>query len=374
MKPKIRVLHCIRQGAIGGGESHVLDLVANLDPEKVESLVLSFTPGAMVDRLNERGVKTFVIPTRFPFDVRVWASVRRLMLDHRIDLIHAHGTRALSNVFRGAKKNKLPLLYTVHGWSFNNDQPGWKKSMRVAGESYLVRKADQTINISESNRRAGIDNINGFSSVVVRCGIDLNKFNKDAPHEDLRTQFGVKPEHTLVGYIVRITRQKDPISMIRAFAIAASQEPNIRLLIVGDGDLKQEMVSLIASLELNERVIVQGFRQDVPSVLSNVDVYCLPSLWEGLPLGLLEAMSMGKAIVASAVDGTLEVVKDGENGLLITPGNVGGIAEAILQIHRDKALRSRLERGAYNSISADFNATKMARAIETLYEKYTTPL
>ncbi|NJM26596.1 MAG: glycosyltransferase family 4 protein, partial [Bacteroidia bacterium] len=309
-------------------ESHVLDLVANLDPEKVESLVLSFTPGAMVDRLNERGIKTFVIPTKFPFDVRVWGQVKHLMHDHRIDLVHAHGTRALSNVFHGAKKNRLPLLYTVHGWSFNNDQQGWKRRLRVAGESYLVRKADQTINISESNRQVGIDNIKGFSSVVVRCGIDLNKFNKDAPHDNIRMQLGVRPDETLVGYIVRITRQKDPVSMIKAFALVAEQEPDIRLLVVGDGDLKQEVVDLIASLGLRDRVIVQGFRQDIPNVLSNIDIYCLPSLWEGLPLGLLEAMAMGKAIVASAVDGTLEVVKEGDNGLLITPGNVEAIVRS----------------------------------------------
>ena len=114
----IKILHTIRQGKIGGGETHVLDLVTHLD-DRFTSEVLAFTHGEMVDRLSQMGVTCHVIETERPFDVRVWGKTRRLMQERGIQVVHAHGTRACSNSFWGAQKLDLPLLYTIHGWSFH---------------------------------------------------------------------------------------------------------------------------------------------------------------------------------------------------------------------------------------------------------------
>src|SRR6188768_1071124 len=100
MKKPLKVLQAIRQGTIGGGESHVLDLVKSLDKNKFEPIVLSFTEGQMVQSLKEYGIKTFVIPNLKPFNVFKWGNVKQLMKQERIQLVHSHGTRAMSNVFR----------------------------------------------------------------------------------------------------------------------------------------------------------------------------------------------------------------------------------------------------------------------------------
>src|SRR5688572_29370622 len=122
MKKKIKVLQCIRQGQIGGGESHLLSLVENLDRSQFDPVVLSFTDGPMIDRLNKMGIENHVIHSTRPFDITKWKKVKHLLSEKHIQLVHAHGTRANSNVLWASKQLNLPVIYTVHGWSFHQDQ------------------------------------------------------------------------------------------------------------------------------------------------------------------------------------------------------------------------------------------------------------
>src|SRR4029077_11847997 len=114
---------------------------------------------------------------------------------------------------------------------------------------------------------------------------------------------------------------------------------DMHLLMVGDGDQQAKAVETVNRLGLGDRVHFQSFRQDVPDVLAAADIFVLPSLWEGLPIGLLEAMAMGKSVIAQNVDGTREIIRDGENGLLIESGNVESLSQAILKMATDKSLR-----------------------------------
>ena len=153
MANKIRVLECIRQGKIGGGESHLLSLTAHLDRERFEPVVLSFTDGPMMDRLREMGVETRLIYTEKPFDVRVWGRVKRLLEEVQPDIIHAHGTRANSNVLWAARSLGIPVVYTVHGWSFHQDQHPMVRRLRIWGEKYLTEKSQVNISVSASNQQ-----------------------------------------------------------------------------------------------------------------------------------------------------------------------------------------------------------------------------
>src|SRR5690606_11521716 len=132
-----KILHAIRQGKIGGGESHVIDLVENLDRHVYESVVLAFTDGPMISRMKSLGVKTYIIPTERPFDITKWGEVGRLLDRERIDIVHAHGTRAHSNTFSSARRRKIPIVYTVHGWSFHPDQQPVLRWLRIRGERFL---------------------------------------------------------------------------------------------------------------------------------------------------------------------------------------------------------------------------------------------
>lgn len=367
---KIRVLECIRQGQIGGGESHLLSLVENLDKNIYEPIVLSFTDGPMIDRLKALNIPVHIIPSNKPFDFKVWGKVKQLMQQEKIDLVHAHGTRANSNVFKAARALQKPLAYTIHGWSFHVDQPFLIKKIRIAGEKFLVSRSDLNISVSVSNQKTGKDTISGFNSVVINNGIDQQKFNADATYADIRKELGIPAEAVLSLFLARFTGHKQPLVLLKAFEKALQQNPDLYLLMVGDGDEKQQALEMVKKAGIGNRVIFQQFRQDVPAVLAAADIFILPSLWEGLPIGLLEAMSMGKAIIASNVDGTTDIIEHKKNGYLIELAAMEeALPAAILAMSADAALRKELGAKARETVKHNFNAADMTRKIEAEYNK-----
>jgi glycosyltransferase involved in cell wall biosynthesis len=364
MQQKIKVLECIRQGQIGGGESHLLSLVENLDKSVFDPLVLSFTDGPMIERLQDMQVPTKIIPTTRPFDVTKWKTVRNFIREQQVDLIHAHGTRANSNVLWAAKSLGIPVIYTVHGWSFHPDQRSFVRKIRILGERYLTDRSNVNISVSASNQQTGKENLGRFTSVVINNGIDLQKFDPTRAYKDIRSQLGIAANDLLVLFIARFTAHKQPLALIKAFAQAAAQLPHLHLLLVGDGDQKEEAVRLIDQLQLQDRITLEKFRQDVPDVLAAADIFVLPSLWEGLPIGLLEAMAMGKAIIASRVDGTKEIIEHGINGWLVdTEDLVNQLRDALVQLAGDPAKRERFSLQAMDTVRQRFNAAYMTRRI-----------
>ena len=369
MTRKIRVLECIRQGKIGGGESHLLSLTGHLDRSRFEEIVLSFTDGPMMGSLRQMGVETKLIYTEKPFDIRVWRRVRRLLKEERIDVVHAHGTRAASNVLWAARSLGIPVIYTIHGWSFHRDQHPLVRGFRILGEKWLTRRSAVNISVSASNQQTGKEMIPGFDSIVVNNGIDGKKFDPDGKYKDVRAELGIGRDTVLILFIARFTSHKQPLTLIRAFDQASKKKAGIHLLMVGDGDEKEEGVRLVKESGLGGRVSFQAFRQDVPDVLAAADIFVLPSLWEGLPIGLLEAMAMRKAVIGTRVDGTREVLQDGVNGLMVEPGDVEALSGAIVRLAGDEALRESLRQRAAETVRDRFDAAVMTREIETIYTK-----
>src|SRR5690606_33229969 len=325
------------------------------------------TDGAMIDHFKKRGVKTFVLNSQKPFDTNVWKDVTALINELQPHLIHIHGTRAFSNLLWSLWKTKIPVVYTVHGWSFNSQQGFLKKNAAILAENIFTRRADVTINVSYSNKTTGEQAIPGFKPVVIRNGVNLQTFDKDGFYPNLRKQLGIPAEAFLAGFIARMTEQKDPLTMIRGFAKFASGAPNAYLLMIGDGELKTATQALARELSVEDRVVFEGFRRDIPAVLNCMDVYCLPSLREGFSIGLIEAMVMGKPVIASAVDGTREVIIDGMNGLLIEPGDTMALSGALTKLYQRAELRDRLRTNAFAAITEEFNADQVARKTEEVY-------
>lgn len=367
---KIRILETIRQGQIGGGESHLLSLVENLDRTRFEPVVLSFTDGPMVDRLRQMGVQTEVIFTEKPFDISKWKKVKQFIHQNDISLVHAHGTRANSNVFWATGKLKLPLVYTIHGWSFHDDQQPLIRKIRVMGEQLLTNRSDVNISVSASNQQTGKKYFSRFNSVVINNGIDQKKFDPSRSFKNVRQELHIAEDAILLLFVARFIHQKQPLKLIEAFAKAQQQNPKLQLLMVGDGDQKATALQMVKELNIENKVIFQPFRQDVPDVLKAADIFILPSLWEGLPIGLLEAMAMGKAIIGTQVDGTSEVIRHNENGVLIgTDGLVQNLADAVVAMAADAGLRVRLGEAARSTISSTYSAANMTREIEAIYLK-----
>ncbi len=367
---KIKVLETIRQGLIGGGETHLLSLVEHMDKNIFEPSVLSFTDGPMVERAKAMGLQTHVIHTERPFDVLAWRRVKQLIRNWKVDIVHAHGTRAASNVLWPAKYLGLPVIYTVHGWSFHNDQRPIVKKVRIISEKYLTDRADINISVSVSNQQTGKSYFSGFESIVIPNGIDESKFNPHRVYKNIRQEIGIPGNATLIVFVARFTNHKQPLKVIEGFYSAQQKMQGLKLLMVGDGDAKPAALELVKNLGIENDVYFQGFRSDVPDVLAAADIFALPSLWEGMAISLLEAMSMGKVVVASDVDGNSEVVRHLENGWLVGLDNIEeNLANAFVTISKDDNLRKKLQEGAISTIHNRYSAAKMTKQTEEVYLK-----
>ena len=364
---RIRVLQCIRQGLIGGGESHLLSLTENLNKSVFEPIVLSFTDGPMVDRLKDMKIENHVLFTEKPFDIKTWGAVKSLLIEKQIQVIHAHGTRANSNILWAAKSLKIPIIYTIHGWSFHQDQNIFVRGIRIMAERFYIF-ADRNISVSVSNQQSGKKYIPSFKSTVIANGIDLAKFNPANQFADVKKELGIEKDVLIVLFAARFNAHKQPLPLISAFAKLLPGLPRLHLLMVGDGDQKKEAMALVNKAGIQEQVTLLPFRQDIPALLAATDVFVLPSLWEGLPIGLLEAMAMGKAVIATRVDGTIEIINHKENGYLIeTAGIQENLLTALKEVVQNTALRSQFGKNAVTSIRKKYSAEAMTRSIENVY-------
>jgi glycosyltransferase involved in cell wall biosynthesis len=137
----------------------------------------------------------------------------------------------------------------------------------------------------------------------------------------------------------------------------------------GEGEQKNEAVELLNASGVSKNILLLPFRQDVPDLLAAADIFVLPSLWEGLPIALLEAMAMGKAIIATKVDGTKEILTHKKNGYLIDLENLQtNLEQALLELSRNKDLRSSMEKSAKETVKDSFNAVKMTEQIQKIYQ------
>ncbi len=372
---KIRVLEGIRQGKIGGGESYLLGLVENMDRDHFEPVVLSFTDGPMVDRLRAKGIEVHVIYTETAFDIRVWKKVKNLIAELEIDIVHAHGTRACSNLFWAARRLQLPMIYTCHAWSFHLDQHPFVKKMRIWGEDFLTSRMDVNICGCEANKNTGKELFRDFDAVVINNSIDSKRFNPFDEYKDIRRELGIGQDELVVVSVARFTSQKQPLKLIRAFARLSARVPNARLLMIGEGEEKDAAIKLIDAMGIAEKVILQPFRTDIPDILAGSDIYVLPSLWEAFPIALLEAMSMGKAVIGTNVDGTPEIIRDRENGLLIEIDALeANLEAALLELSSDTELRERLQKNAIESIYNKYTVENLARKNENIYRELVRPI
>lgn len=366
---RLKVLEVIRQGQIGGGESHLLDLIYFLDKKKVEPVCLSFTDGEMINRLTSMGISCYVIASQKPFDLSVQRQIVKLIHDERIQLVHAHGSRAASNVLYSVWKLQIPFIYTVHGWSFHDDQSGIVKKLRGWSEKVICHFANQVICVSQSNKDTGHEVFGLTDAMVIENGVNLDRFNPDAQYKELRHEFGFSESDFVVGFIARCTKQKNPLVFLESLVEAHKANPYVKGLFVGEGDMDAEVDAYIQQYQMRDYLYRSSFRTDVPDLLYCIDVYCLPSLWEGLSIALLEAMAMRKAIIATPTDGTKEVIKHRENGLIVPFDDVSAIALSMETFYRDKQLMENCSRHARMYVASRFNAKRVADVVYEVYRQ-----
>jgi glycosyltransferase involved in cell wall biosynthesis len=295
------------------------------------------------------------------FDYRMFQRVSRAVTASQPDLIHTH-LHALNYAIPAIIANRaIAAVHTVHSIAERER----RRIGKLAPKLLFARRVAPVAIAAEV--QASIRRVYGSESVSIPNGIPLDVYRSPGmSRADWRQREGFQEEDVLFVCVGRMDKVKNHGLLIDAFALAFPEAPNSNLILVGDGDLRHDLVRQAAALGLSERVHFLGARHDIPAILGACDVYTFASSYEGSPLSVMEAMAAGLPIVGTAVGGVPEMVPNDRAGILTPPGNASMMAAVLVRLYNDMQLR--LEMGAYATRhAAQFDIQTMARSYELLY-------
>jgi glycosyltransferase involved in cell wall biosynthesis len=266
---------------------------------------------------------------------------------------------------------RKPVIYSWHGLHYRKHGL-LLRTLYFNVEKALTRRTDQVINVSCSERQECIDLglLDAQRGLVICNGIDCQALDAiPADASKMKADLGFEPGDLIVGHVAKFDVQKAQDDLAAAIPWVLRQCPTAKFLLVGDGILRPQIERQVARLGVEKQVVFMGFRQDVAALLKTIDVFTLPSRWEGLSLVLLEAMACRKAVVATRVTGNVDVVVDGVTGFLVPVGRPQALADKIVLLLQDARLRDEFGRRGRERVERDFSLEAMVARTREIYQE-----
>jgi glycosyltransferase involved in cell wall biosynthesis len=297
----------------------------------------------------------------------------KLIRRERYDVIHTHETKASLLTRLAARIARVgPVIYGLHGVSFNDPLSSWRRQFYVWVEKFTIGAADFIVSVSrdaiQQYHERGIGR--EIPSEIIYSGVDLREFDPTLGLEEataLRRSVGADDDDVLLINVGRFSRAKDQRSTIDAFARVLSKKPSALLLLVGEGGERSLCEQQARSLKVDHRVRFLGFRNDIPQLMEIADIHVLTSLREGLPRVAVEASLAKVPTVAFEVDGVHEIVHDGESGYITPSGDVEMLTERIVDLVVSVDLRRRMGQRAFEHATAHWDHHMMLRQLDSVY-------
>jgi len=326
-------------------------------------VLVACQPGSpLAERARGAGLDVAEVRMRGEADFRAVLALRRLIRRGEFDIIHMHTSHAHALGCAAAalaRRGRTIVSRRVDFGVATNLISGFKYRHGV----------DRFIAISEAVRQVLLQGgVEPSRVAVVHSGIDLSRFESVAPGR-LREEFAVAPDAAVVGNVAAMADHKGQRYLLAAMPRVLAAEPKARLFIVGDGELRGALEAQVKELGISRAVTFTGFRTDVPQWLALFDVFVMSSHLEGLCTSVLDALAMRKPVVAAAAGGLPEIVSHGENGLLVPPKEPGPLADAIVQLLRDRELGRRLGEAGRRRVETDFSAQSMVEGTLGVYRE-----
>lgn len=378
----LKVIHPITRLVLGGAQQNTLETCALLDRSRFSPQIIAGPEtgpeGELISAVRQRGIPLTILPELVfrPDPVRDFKALNRLRLlfmREKPAIVHTHSSKAGILGRWAARLARVPVIvHTVHGWGHHPYQHPLMRNLYIFLERRTVTFTDKMIVVSRLNAEKGLRDGIGTPEkyITIHSSINLDEFmNVACDPVELKVSLGLDPGRPVVGTVARFTPQKNPLDFVRVGALVRKQVPEVQFLFIGDGGMRDQCEKLRSELGLDRVMFFPGMRPDVPHMLRCMDVFILTSLWEGLPRVIPQAMAAGLPVVANGVDGVCEVVRDGENGFIIPPHNVELMAERIVLLLSDPALRHRMGQQGIKTAQQDFSVVEMVKRIEALYEE-----
>jgi len=365
---KIKILHLLDTKGFGGNQEHIRVLAKYFDKEKYELSAVIAGEGLFKDILEEYGVRVYCIPIRSKFDVIAFIRLIRLMRKERFLIVHTH--IYVSDVIGStlARLSGVPVCISTLHDRINMDEYGRRKWRWTTFIYKFILKYLFT-------RRDAIEQIKIFSSKIVHIvnGTDLEKLDIKVDREKKKMEVGFKAETPLVGIVARLkghnSYKKGHKYFLEAASIILKDYPNTEFLVIGDGSSQSYLENLAESLGIRKKVHFLGFRTDVLELMSILDISVLPSLFEGLPRTLMEAMGLSIPCVATGVDGIPELIENNVTGILVPPRDSKSLARGIITLLNDKKLAIHIASEGKKKIFSEYSGEIMVERTQKIYEE-----
>jgi len=371
----INLLYVITKLELGGAQKQLLSLIRHLDKKRFRLFLFTAEDGLLLpEALSINGLtinKSTCLerPINLLKDLLVLIEIYRFIKKNNIEIVHTHSSKAgiLGRLAARVAKVRI-ILHTVHGWSFNDYQPSMVRLFFIWLERFIARFTDRLIVVSDYDKQKGLWNRIGKEDKysLIHYGIDFSEFGtKD---QNIREELGININDLAIGMIACLKPQKSPQDFIKLAFLVKKVSPDARFLLVGDGILRKKTESLIRKFNLEKQVILTGWRKDIARVLSGIDVFVLTSLWEGLPVSVLEAMASSKPIVSTHTGGVADIIVEGSSGFLVPPKDMDKMSARLVILLKDKNLRIRMGQNAKEALSLNFALRNMIENNQSLYE------
>ena len=372
--PRSRILYLNHTATVSGAENSLLQLLAGLDRERFEPLVVLPESGRFERRLEDAGIATHIVSLAVPNKLDPWGSwrnlrrLRRIVRDERVALIHANSFHAVKYVAPLHALTRLPTVASVR-----DIVPFTRLTRRI------VLSCDRVACVSHATARnlLGRDSDPAGGRVrVVYNGVDPGAPVGEVEREALRAELGLAgAPGPLVGMVAPLVPWKGQPVFLDAARRATATTGAGSYVLAGDAtfsgpDYVETLRRLASVPELEGRVHMVGFREDVPALLSLLDVVVCASVEpDPLPRAVLEAMAAARPVVGSRIGGIPEAIVHGETGLLVEPGRPDELADGLVALFGDEPLRRELGRAGARRVAERFTAARHCRAVEALYDE-----
>jgi sugar transferase (PEP-CTERM/EpsH1 system associated) len=362
---RIRIGHVIGWLHFGGKENGIVNLVNSLDSDVFENYIFSFVKrGPLADRVISERCRVIELGERLGGDYQLYFKLARAFRRHKIHIAHTHSWATLLEGVIGAKVGGVPIIvHGEHGTIRDNTK------IHLYIQRFFWNITDRVLSVSET-LRDDLHEAVGFPKERIRVisnGVDMSRFGIAHDGSDYKARLGFPAGSVVFGAIGRLVSVKCFPLLLEASAMIFEKVPNSHLVIVGDGPLHAELTEMARRRNIADRVSFLGWRPDVPDILKAMDVFVCSSESEGMSNTILEAMASGIPVVATAVGGNVELVVDGETGVLVQPNDPNILAGTVAELLANQPLRLKMGERGRRRVEECFSLEAMTRNYTSFY-------
>ncbi|MDX1761733.1 MAG: glycosyltransferase [Christiangramia sp.] len=369
---RLKILHIIKSLGRGGAEMLLPETLKLHDPTSFEFHYIYFLPwkNQMVPAIEQAGGKVTCFSASNNIELlRKYNSVLRYCEEHQIDLVHCHlpWSGFLGRLVH--KISDIPVLYTEH-----NIQERYHLATKTLNK-LTFNSQTAALGVSRDVTRSIKENIHPKIPVnTLLNGVNTSRFKKDIDQgRIIRSKYQIPLDSIVVGNIAVFRKQKGLTDWVKAFKEITEKRKDVYGILVGAGPLEAEVKQQIKELGLSNNLKLAGLQTDTVSYFSAMDIFMMSSEFEGLPIALLEAMSMSCAVVSTKAGGVVEVIREPSDGLLSEVGDWSSLARQVLQLIKEPARREELQISARQRVVSDFSLNNMVDELEKVYQRVAIP-